>query len=356
MSFDVMTPLQRMAAYNKGEMIDRLPCVPIVGNTAARVIGIKVSEFKGNGKLIAKAQIAAYRRFHYDVVRIFTDLYGLAEAMGAKVYYPVDETAYLDVPAITNIADIRSLQPADPYKDGNLPQYLEAMKLTLEAVGKEVAVTGAITGPFTNAAFLVGTENLVRLVGKNPQAVHQLCELSLETALRYAKAIIDIGCTPSLTDAMSSGTIISPKQFQEFSHPYLKRLIDYIHSRGKNVTLHICGKTDKLWGLMVEAGADSISIDNVANLLEAKVKVGHAVRLMGNIAPSEVMLQGTPDDVKAAVVQCVQQAYDNPTGYIVASGCSLPTETPFVNIDAMMDAVRKIGYPVDIEKSKKRAV
>lgn len=49
MSFDVMTPLQRMAAYNKGEMIDRLPCVPIVGNTAARVIGVKVSEFKGNG-------------------------------------------------------------------------------------------------------------------------------------------------------------------------------------------------------------------------------------------------------------------------------------------------------------------
>lgn len=356
MFFEAMTPLERIAAYNKGEVIDRLPCVPIVGNTAARVIGVKVSEFQGNGKLIAKAQIAAYRRFRYDVIRIFTDLYGQAEAMGAKVYYPADETAYLDMPAITNVADIRSLQPADPYKDGNLPQHLEAMKLTLEAVGKEVAVTGAITGPFTNAAFLIGTENLVRLVGKNPQAVHDLCALSLETALRYAKAIIDIGCTPSLTDAMSSGTIISPKQFQEFSYPYLKRLIHYIHSRGETVTLHICGKTDKLWDLMVDAGADSISIDNIANLLEAKVKVGHTVRLMGNIAPSEVMLQGTPDDVRAAVNQCVQQAYDSPKGYIVASGCSLPTETPFVNIDAMMDAVRKIGDPVNSEKSKKRAV
>ena len=107
---------------------------------------------------------------------------------------------------------------------------------------------------------------------------------------------------------------------------------------------------------MVDAGADSISIDNVANLLEAKVKVGHAVRLMGNISPSEVMLQGTPYDVRVAVNQCVQQAYDSPKGYIVASGCSLPTETPFVNIDAMMDAVRKIGDPVNSEKSKKRAV
>jgi uroporphyrinogen decarboxylase len=30
---------------------------------------------------------------------------------------------------------------------------------------------------------------------------------------------------------------------------------------------------------------------------------------------------------------------------VVASGCSLPTETPFANIDAMLDAVREIGYP-----------
>jgi uroporphyrinogen decarboxylase len=46
------------------------------------------------------------------------------------------------------------------------------------------------------------------------------------------------------------------------------------------------------------------------------------------------------------VRKCVSQARDNPRGYIVASGCSLPTETPFANIDAMMDAVREIGYPV----------
>jgi len=44
-----MTPIERMNAYNNGENIDRLPCVPIVGNTAARVIGVKVSELRGNG-------------------------------------------------------------------------------------------------------------------------------------------------------------------------------------------------------------------------------------------------------------------------------------------------------------------
>jgi uroporphyrinogen decarboxylase len=59
------------------------------------------------------------------------------------------------------------------------------------------------------------------------------------------------------------------------------------------------------------------------------------------------MLQGKPDDVRQAVIDCVKKAYDNPRGYIVASGCSLPTETPFENIHAMMDTVRAISYPIN---------
>jgi uroporphyrinogen decarboxylase len=38
MSSARFTPLQRFAAYGRGEAIDRLPCVPIIGNTAARLI------------------------------------------------------------------------------------------------------------------------------------------------------------------------------------------------------------------------------------------------------------------------------------------------------------------------------
>lgn len=343
---DQMTPVERFAAYGRGESVDRLPCVPIVGNTAARVIGVKVSEFRGNGKLIAEAQVAAYRRFGYDVIRIFTDLYTQAEAMGARVHYPDDETAYLAEPAIHSAAQIPSLQPANPHTDGNLPHHLEAMERAVETVGQEVVVNGALTGPFTTASFLIGTETLVRLTLKQPAAVHELCEVALQSALAYAQAILDTGCTPSLTDAMCSTTVISPKQFKEFGLPYLKRLVDFIHGRGRPVTLHICGKTHPIWELMADTGADCLSLDNAADLAAAKAKVGGRVRLMGNVSPSEIMLQGSPAQVQEAVRTCVGQAHDNPKGFIVASGCSLPVETPFANIDAMLTAVREIGWPV----------
>ena len=77
---DLLTPLERLEAYGRGALIDRLPCVPIVGNTAARVIGVEVGQLRRDAKLLAEAQIAAYRRFGYDNIRVFTDLYTLAEA------------------------------------------------------------------------------------------------------------------------------------------------------------------------------------------------------------------------------------------------------------------------------------
>ncbi len=116
---DQLIPLERLTAYNKGLSVDRLPCVPIVGNTAARVIGARISEFRGNGALIARAHVGAYKLFRYDIIRIFTDLYTQAEAMGAQVHYPEDETAYLENPAIKDISEIDRLEPANPYKDGN---------------------------------------------------------------------------------------------------------------------------------------------------------------------------------------------------------------------------------------------
>lgn len=343
---DIMTPIERLTAYGKGEAVDRLPCVPVVGNGAARVLGCRISEFRGNGRLIAEAHLAAYQRFRYDTIRIFTDLYVLAEAMGARVCYPLDETAHLETPAISDIAEIGRLQPADPRRDGNLPSLLQALEIARERVGTEVPVAGAVVCPFTTASFLIGTDNLIRMTRRNPEAVHELCEVALVSAFNYTEAVLDLGCTVGLTEPVSSSTIISPKHFKEFSYPYLKRLCDFLHQRNKPVTIHICGKTERIWEFMADAGADCISIDEMEDLAVAKRSVGNRVRLMGNVSPAETMLQGTPADVRRETLDCIRKAHDNPRGFIVASGCSLPTEVPFANIDAMLETVRKVGWPI----------
>jgi uroporphyrinogen decarboxylase len=348
---DVMTPAERAAAIAQGREADRLPCNPNIANGVARVYGCKISDFNRDPRVIAEAQMAAYHRFGCDSLRIFTDLFTIAEAMGSTVILPDDNTADLEKPAISCLEDIDHLRPADPYKDGRLPVHLEAMKYLQELAGDEIKCSAGIVGPFTNAFFLYGVNESLRLIYKNPEAIHRLCRISLESCKAYAEAALKIGLNPTISEPMCSCTVVSPKVFREFALPYLKELIDFIKAyHGTKVTLHICGQTDKIWQDVAALGIGGMSIDNVASLKECKLAIGNQTKILGNVDPGGIMYSGTPRDVRRKTLGGILDAYDSPQGYIVMSGCSLPVDTPFENIQMMMDTVREVGYPVRPER------
>jgi len=345
-----MTPFERAAAIAAGKPVDRLPCNPNIANGVARIYGCRISEFNSDAKTLAAAQISGYRRFGYDSVRIFTDLFTWCEAMGATVKFPEDDTADLLTPAITDIRDIGKLRPADPYKDGRLPVHLDAMKYLVEEVGSEVGCSGGVVGPFTNAFFLVGVDKMLKMISKDPETVHTLCRISLETCKNFAAAVIDIGLTPTISEPMSSCTVVSPRVFREFSQPYLAELVDFIKSKGKGVVMHICGQTKNIWQDIADMGVAGFSIDNVASLTDCKNTIGDQVRILGNVDPGSVVYAGTPQLVRLRTLECIAECWDSPKGYTPMSGCSLPVETPLENIQAFMDTVRDVGYPVMPDK------
>ncbi len=347
-----MTPKERSEAIAKGLAADRLPVNPNIANGAARVHGCKISEFNYNPKTLAEAQVSAYRRFGSDGIRIFTDLFAWAEAMGATVTHPEDYTVDLEKPAIESLSQIDKLRPADPKKDGRLPVYLEAMDYLLEAVGDEAACSAGVVGPFTNFFFLYGVDDSLRLMRKNPEAVHKLCRVSLETCRAYLDAAIDKGMSPTISEPMSSNTVVSPQAFREFSLPYLKELVDFVKTRGKSPVIHICGETKYIWEDVADLDIAGFSVDNVVDLKKCCQTIGHKTKIMGHVDPGGVMYAGTRADVRRKTLECILEAWDSPKGYVVMSGCSLPVDTPFENIDAMMDTVREVGYPVNPDKVK----
>lgn len=345
-----MNPKQRAAAIAGGGAADRLPCNPNIANGAARVLGCKISEFNHNPQTLAEAQIAAYRRFGSDGVRIFTDLFAWAEAMGAEVTKPEDHTVDLAAPAVSGIADLDRLRPADPHKDGRLPVYLEAMDRLLDVLGDEVGCSAGVVGPFTNFFFLYGVDEALRLMRRNPEAVHKLCRVSLETCIAYVDAAISKGMGPTISEPMSSCTVVSPKAFREFSLPYLRELVDFTKGRGKSPVMHICGETKFIWDDVADLGIAGFSVDNVVDLKKCCQTIGHKTKVLGHVDPASVMYAGTTADIRRRTLECILDAYDSPMGYVVMSGCSLPVDTPFENIDAMLDTVREVGYPVVPER------
>lgn len=347
---DELTPVQRAAAIAKGEGVDRMPCNPNIANGVARVYGCKISDFNTDPVAIAKAQMATYERFGSDSLRIFTDLFTWPEAMGAKVICPEDDTVDLLEPAIHDISEIGKLRPADPLKDGRLPVHVEAMKYLKEYADGIVGCSAGVCGPFTLAFFLIGVDKMLKMCRKDPESVHKLCRIALETCKNYAAVAMEIGLNPTISEPMSSCTVVSPKVFRELSLPYLKELVEFIQAGGYNPVIHICGQTDRIWQDCADLGIAGWSIDNVASIADCKAAVGDKCKIMGNVDPGSIMFAGTPLDVRIGTLQSLKAGWDSPKGFMVMSGCSLPVDTPFENVDAMMDTVREVGYPVSEDK------
>jgi uroporphyrinogen decarboxylase len=341
---DEMTPAERMAAFFSGREYDRLPCCPSHGETCAPLFGVKMCDYYASADKMVKVETGFFRKFRPDAAGIGLGLRGIPDAMGAKIGYPDYGIAYISEPLVRNYADIENLKIIDPYKDGCLPEIIEANKKIRDTIGGEVGVSAGIAGPFTVAAAIRGTENFLRDIYINPSAVHKLLEIVTENCLRYIDAVCSMGFSSGVGDPVASGSVISLKHFREFAKPYIqlchKRIKKWTGNGGR---LHICGRTSQFWNDMVECGASILSIDNIEDMWDARNAVGNKICLMGNIDPVKVIKEGTVKDVFAGVKECIRKAGNSPCGCIISSGCQVPAGSPAENIQAMMDAARIYG-------------
>jgi len=333
------TPRERMAAFLSGGRVDRVPCVPLILNHAARVIGVKVREYATDGDVMGRAHVAAWRRYGQDLITIFTDTAILAEAMGTVLHFPEDDVARFKAPAVARPDDAPKLPHVDARRAGRLPVLLKAIRHCVDEVGSEVFVSCCYSAPFSTAAALRGTAVFARDLYKNRDMAHVLLQKSLELAQDFAEAVTEAGGIPVLVDPVASGSVISRQAFEEYALPYIAKTFERIRSLGAPPILHICGRTSGIIDLMAQSGAVALSVDQI-ELREAKAKVGDKVCLMGNVRPAETLLQGSPDAVRAEARRCLQDCKDNPRGFILASGCEVPIETPPANLMALLEVAR----------------
>lgn len=351
-SCDEMTPKERVAAFAAGREIDRIPCFLLLGDTGAHFIGKTISQYHHSPEVMAEVEVTAFKMFRYDGVGAGPGLHGIAEAMGARLHFPEDGIPYVTEPFLKYYTDFERLSPSDPYRDGRLPLFLEALKLIKEQVGDQVNVGSSVGGPFSTAGLLRGTQNFLKDLNRNPEMAHRLLKLVTESILRYIDAVCDLDVTPSFADPIASGTVISARQFREFAKPYLKICVDRVKERRScGPTLHICGDSRRIWSDMADTGAAVLSLDNIVDLGEAKEAVGERVCLMGNVSPVQTMLKGTKEEVIAEARECLRKAYDSPKGYFLSTGCQVPKGTPAENIEALMTAARTYGrFPINPER------
>lgn len=340
---DILTPRERAQALSEGKPVDRILCVPMVAISAAYLIGRTIKEFQLDPEVMAQSHIAAYKRFKYDSVGLSTNCSVLAEAMGAKLHYPEDDAATSIEPLVSSREDLWKVKDIDPEKDGKLWVFYEAFHIVNKEIGHEVPISISVSGPVTTAATLRGVEAFARDMYADPELCHALLRKSTDNLKRHIATIVAHGAEiGGIADPIASGSVISPKMFKTFAFPYIKELVDYIHSFNRGAGLHVCGKAEKILELMVETGADTISIDKV-DLKFVKECVNGRAAIVGNVDTTNEMLHGPVERIQEICREYIDLMRDYKGTYILSTGCDISPKAPFELVDAMMDVARSYG-------------
>lgn len=345
---DAMTPKERSIAFSKGEPIDRIPCCPAMGVTMTPYINHKTYDYYHRPEVMADLEVALFRRFGHDGVGVGMSLRGIAEAMGTKLHFPEQGISSVKTPILKDWDGISHLKIIDPWKDGKIPLRLEALRLVQKRLGHVVDVGSDIPGPLSAASAVVGTDQLLKAMIKNPQKVHALLEVVTENCIQVIEALCELGVGLCFSDPVASTSLISPKQYRKFALPYTKRCYDRKKElTGTTGTLHICGRSKDIWQDMLETGMSNLSLDNCESLSEAKRAVGDQVVISGNIPPVKIVNAGPTEAIITSAKKCIEEAYDNPKGFILSTGCQIPLGTDMKHVDCVMQAARTYGrYPL----------
>lgn len=326
---------------------------PLLGLPGIKLASSNLKLAQQNYREHFKVLNKIYDVFQPDIIFQLMDLSVEANALGKLTIFPKFDSATIIQDDIM-LDSISAIEQVDITADSRALGYIETMRVMSKNFPSKILRCAYVTGPYTLAALLIGAEEAAVSVHQKPDELHKLCSLATNKILDYSRLLISAGAQ-IICILEPSGVMLSPKEFLEFSVEYTNSISSQCQKLGAASVYHVCGNSMHLIDQMADSQVDALSLDSfeagvslprVANLLK-KEKV-----LIGNISPTNVMLNGSPEEVKIKVTELLKEMNSYPY-FILSTGCDLPLETPLENIYAFMNAGKKYRLAkINIERSQ----
>jgi uroporphyrinogen decarboxylase len=329
---------------------DRVPWVPFVGCHAGMLIGQDAETYLKSALSIEQGIQKAVELYRPDGIPAMFDLQIEAEALGCDLVWAKENPPAVVKHPLCNGTKLEELCVPGP-DVGRIKVALDATR-RIRKNNPDLAVYGLITGPFTLALHLLGTDIFMKMFD-NIEYVHTLLSFCRNVCKAMSDYYIDAGCDViALVDPMTSQ--IGPDQFTQFVLPYAKDIFNNIRNRETLSSFFVCGHAQQNIPVMAQTGCNNISIDENIPLdyVRRECEI-HNVSFGGNLQLTSVLLLGTPLDAQKNTLACLEIAGDE--GFILAPGCDLPYATPTENIQAIAqivhdpyqrDVVRQMAYQI----------
>ncbi len=343
---ETMTSLERVRTVLSGAIPDRVPVCLLSFQNAAHLAGFGIDEYSLDGDKMAEAQLAYWDTFQHDIIDIENGVAAMAEAVGCKVEYSRDAPAWVIRPAIGNLAEVGSLRDIDLARSPALSALLRATQVVADAVGDRVCVRGeSDQGPFDLAAEILGMERFLLALTDPEQAggLHQLLRYASAQVEKLARAQIAAGSHYTLIGESTAGPdVCSPAMYRRYALPYQKQLVGTLRSQGVEVGIHMCGNATRIAGDMVGTGALYFELDHKLDRRVVRQATAGSVTIFGTVDPGYLLPRGSAADVAAAAQEDIRLLGQNGR-FVLAPGCTLPSDTPVDNVRALVAAAHQHG-------------
>lgn len=327
-----MKPFERLYRRMAGKPVDKIPNLNIVMGLVAKEAGVSYGEYARDFRRLVEGNLICAEKYGVDVYCAISDPARESEALGAEVAFQNDGPPYVVSSPLYGGYDASALAYPDP---ADSPRTLDRIKGVEELARRSAGdypVVGWVEGVLAETSDMREINHLMMDLMDPPGGMKETMDAIYDYQCLFAKRQVEAGAhIIGVGNAVAS--LVGPALYERYALDYDMRIVEYIHSLGAGVKLHICGNITPLLPLLKRVAPDILDIDHMVDFAEAvDIFHGTPTAVDGNVDPVSVMLQGDVGTVRRGVSYCIDVGDDTT---MIAAGCEIPAATPPENLVAL---------------------
>lgn len=296
-----------------------------------------------NVDLVVEISLQPWKVFKPDGVILFSDI--LTPLSGMKIPFDIlkgkGPVIHNPIRTASDVDQVREFVPEE-----SVPYVGKSLTILREEVKGEAAVLGFVGAPFTLASYVVegGSSKhfskIKSMAFSQPKVLHTLLQKLAYSMSTYIKYQADNGAQ-AVQIFDSWATELSPVDFEEFSLPYIKQIVDSVKKTHPHLPLilYASGSGGLLERLRL-TGVDVVSLDWTVDMAEGRKRLGSDVAVQGNVDPGALF--GSKEFITKRIHETVRKAGRDK--HILNLGHGIVVGTPEENVAHFFEVAKNLRY------------
>lgn len=310
--------------------------MPVLSFPAVQLMGISVKDLISASDKQAEGMKLVADRVKSAASVSLMDLSVEAECFGSEIRFSDDEvpTVIGSIVSTEEDADALEIPKVGACRTGI---YIEAIAKAKRMITDRPVFAGVI-GPFSLAGRLMDVTEAMIFCYEEPDMVHTLLEKVTTFLIEYCREYKNAGADGIVMAEPLAG-LLSPSLAEEFSAPYVAKIINAIQSDDFIVIYHNCGNsTIQTIDSILSVNAAAYHFGNAIDMAEMLTHIPDDIVAMGNVDPAREFKNGTPQSIREATLDVMNRCCEH-KNFVISSGCDIPPMAKWENIDAFFAAV-----------------